>query len=255
METKKTSILAVVGKGGVGKTSISAALTRLLSENRPDSRIIAIDADPAMGLSTALGIEVTKTLDDIRKSVTQTASDGKTKEAIELLNEARFQIFDTIVEKDNFSFLAIGRPESAGCYCSINTYLRELIGMLAKEYDYVIIDGEAGIEQINRRVMERVTHLIMVTDQSKKGIAVIKTIKNVADDLVLYDRLGIIINSAVDSCLNEQLALDDLSIMACISEDKNHAMNEILNGDIFSLQENSLLLQGAAKAMNNLSII
>jgi len=94
-----TKILAVAGKGGVGKTSISAAFVRLLTEAYPDARILAIDADPAVGLSTALGVEVRETLDDIRKSIVASVEDGAPKEAIELLAVDRYRIFDTMVEK------------------------------------------------------------------------------------------------------------------------------------------------------------
>ena len=93
-----------------------------------------------------------------------------------------------------FAFLAIGRPESSGCYCKVNSYLKEVIGLLANSFDFVVIDGEAGIEQIQRRVMEKVTHLLLITDQSKKGTQVVATIKQVADELIRYDRIGVIVN-------------------------------------------------------------
>ena len=157
------------GKGGVGKTSVSAAIVKLLTQAYPDKKILAIDADPAVGLSTALGIEVETTIDDIRKEIVSTVEEGNTKAAIELLGDARYKIFDALVEKDGFAFIAVGRPESAGCYCKINAYLKEVISMLSADFDYVVIDGEAGVEQINRRVMEKVTHLLLITDASKKG--------------------------------------------------------------------------------------
>ena len=163
---RNTKIIAVAGKGGVGKTSISAAFVRLLTETYPESRILAIDADPAVGLSTALGVEVKATLDDIRKGIVQSVEMGAQREAIELLSEARFRIFDTMVEQQKFSFLAIGRPETAGCYCKVNAYLKEVINLLSHDFDYVVIDGEAGIEQINRRVMEKVTHLVLLTKRT-----------------------------------------------------------------------------------------
>ena len=105
----------MAGKGGVGKTSIASAFVRLLTEAWPDKRILAIDADPAVGLSTALGVEVVRTVDDIRKSIVASVEEGQPKAAIEMLGEARFRIVDTMVEERKFSFLAIGRPESAGC--------------------------------------------------------------------------------------------------------------------------------------------
>ena len=185
-----TTILALVGKGGVGKTSLSALTVKLLSEHHPDKKILAIDADPAVGLATALGVDVTSTVDDIRKSFVTTVEDGNTKAAVELLGEAKYQMFDALVEiGDNISFLAIGRPESAGCYCKVNAYLKEVISMIADHFDYVVIDGEAGIEQVNRRVMEKVTHLVLVSDASKKGLQVVQTIHDVARELVMFDSI------------------------------------------------------------------
>ena len=170
------SIIALTGKGGVGKTSLAAAMIKLLVETYPDKRILAIDADPAVGLATALGVKVSMTIDDIRKAVISTVENGDTKSAVELLGEAKYLISDTIVEKNGFAFIAIGRPEGAGCYCKINAYLKEVIQMVSENFDYVVIDGEAGIEQVNRRVMEKVTHLLLVSDTSKKGTQVIRTI-------------------------------------------------------------------------------
>ena len=123
MEENKTKakIIAVAGKGGVGKTSLCSAIVRELVEAFPGKRILAIDADPAVGLSTALGVHVEHTIDDIRNEVIETSERGEYRQAIEVLNEARFRIFDTMVECDGFAFLAIGRPEAAGCYCSVNS--------------------------------------------------------------------------------------------------------------------------------------
>lgn len=107
MESK---IIAMAGKGGVGKTSLAASMVKVLVSAFPDKKILAIDADPAVGLSTALGVDVEITIDDIRKEVVATAEDGDTKTAVELLGEARYRIMDALVEQDGYSFIAIGRP-------------------------------------------------------------------------------------------------------------------------------------------------
>lgn len=145
--SRETKIIALTGKGGVGKTSISAALVKLLVEEFPEKKILAIDADPAIGLATALGIEPELTLDDIRNEIVANVEDGNTKEAMELLSESRYKIAEAIVEKEGFAFLAIGRPESAGCYCRINSYLKEVITMISEQFDYVVIDGGQALSR------------------------------------------------------------------------------------------------------------
>lgn len=248
-------ILAVAGKGGVGKTSISSAFVRLLTETYPDAKILAIDADPAIGLSTALGVEPTESLDDIRKKIVHSVETGAPKEAIEILGEARFRIFDAMIEENAFSFLAIGRPESAGCYCKVNAYLKEVISLLANDFDYVVIDGEAGIEQINRRVMEKVTHLFLVTDPSRKGTKVIDTIKRVSDELVMADKCGAIINRVGSEEAKKYINVETAEILTYIMNDPDHADNDIKGLSIFDLPEDAPVMKGAREALTKMEII
>ncbi len=248
-------IIALSGKGGVGKTSISAAIVKLLCEAYPNKKILAIDADPAVGLSTALGIEVETTIDDIRKEIVATVEDGQTKAAIELLGDARYKIFDALTETDGFAFIAVGRPESAGCYCKINSYLKEVISILSSDFDYVVIDGEAGIEQINRRVMEKVTHLLLITDASKKGTQVISTIKSVADELVMYKKIGAIVNRLPDKSVIPHINTNGIPVLSYIENDKNLAIYDIEGKDITKLPADSNVVKGVREALGKLEII
>ena len=179
------------------------------------------------------------TVDDIRKEVVANAEDGNAKAAIELLGEARYRIFDALVEMDGFSFIAIGRPEAAGCYCKINSYLKEVIGLLAENYDYIVIDGEAGIEQINRRVMEKVTHLMLITDSSKKGTQVVKTIKQVADELVMYDKVGV----------------GDIPVLSYILSDVSLAEFDLKGESVFYLDDDAAIVRGAKEALIGIGIL
>lgn len=251
----KTTMIAVAGKGGVGKTSLAAVMVKLLVEAYPDKKILAIDADPAVGLSTALGIEVKTTIDDIRKKVVAQAEDGNTKAAIELLGEARYELFDALVEQDGFSFIAVGRPEAAGCYCKVNSYLKEVISILSHNYDYVVIDGEAGIEQINRRVMEKVTHLLLITDSSKKGCQVIQTIKEVADDLVMYEKVGAIANRIPGMNVKQYMDTGDIPVLSYILSDASLAEFDLKGKSVFHLDADALIVQGAKEALENIAIL
>lgn len=252
---KNTTIIALVGKGGVGKTSISALSVRLLSEAYPDKKILAIDADPAIGLATALGVEAQTTVDDIRKLFVDYVEAGETGAAIEMLGEAKYRLMEALVEKGNISFLAIGRPESAGCYCKVNAYLKEVISAISSNYDYVVIDGEAGIEQVNRRVMEKVTHLLLVSDASKKGLEVVKTIDQVAKNLVMAEKTGLIINRLIDQNYANQLNVGDLKLLATIPDDRNMAVNDMLGQSVYQIKDDAPILVGTKNALIQLGVL
>lgn len=248
-------IIAVTGKGGVGKTSLSAVMVKLLTETFPDKRILAIDADPAVGLATALGIEVKGTVDNIRKDFIQQVETGNTNEAVEMLGNAKYMIFEALNEQPGYSFLAIGRPESAGCYCKLNSYLKEVIKILSENYDYIVIDGEAGIEQVNRRVMEKVTHLLLVSDASKKGLQVIETINQVAKELVMYEGVGAIINRIPGWDITKHIRISDIPILAMIPSDEALATSDIKGENILLLPDDSKIVIGAREALIHLNIL
>jgi len=107
-----------------------------------------------------------------------------------------YELFEALTEYNNVGLLAIGRPESEGCFCRVNALLKDIIQDMAKNFDVVIIDGEAGVEQINRRVMKTVDHLITISDTSAKGLNVANTIKHLAEDnkAVNYKSMGMILN-------------------------------------------------------------
>jgi len=233
-------IITLAGKGGVGKTSISAMIVKLLIARFPEKKILAIDADPAIGLATALGVKPNLTLDDIRTEIIASVEEGNTKDAIELVSESRYKIFEAIVQRDGFAFLAVGRPESAGCYCRINAYLKNVIEMVSSQFDYVVIDGEAGIEQINRRVMQKVTHLLLITDASRKGIEVVKTIHEVAKDMVEYDKIGCIFNRIDDTSLIENVNLKDVEILGSIPSDPNIIKYDAMAENFMNLPDQTI---------------
>ncbi len=196
-KTDRNTIIAVCGKGGVGKTSISAMLTKIFAGNK-EKKILAIDADPAIGLASALGFQTKKSVNDIRNTLIENIEQGKGGDREQIISMLDYEVFDAIEERDNLAFLAIGRPENDGCYCQVNEFLKDILRTVSSNFDYVIIDGEAGIEQVNRRVMEKVTHLLLVSDASLKGINVTKTIFQVSEDAVEYKDAGLILNRIRD---------------------------------------------------------
>jgi len=220
MHTSKT--IAVCGKGGVGKTTTAALMVKAMTNNS-EKKILAIDADPAIGLSYALGVDVIKTVDDIRNDLIDMVQKEGIKDKNDTLHMIDYEMFDALVQHKNFALLAIGRPEGEGCYCQVNNLLKDIIESLSADFDIIIIDGEAGVEQINRRVMKTVDHLILVSDTSAKGLNVAKMIKKVAGDnnAVDYKSTGLLLNRIRDEKeVNTIMNHMDLDLLGWIPEDE-----------------------------------
>ncbi len=213
------TIMAVCGKGGVGKTVISALMVNLLTRDGK-SRVLAIDADPAAGLATALGIRTHKTVDGIRISLIEQMEKGQAGHKQAILSQMEYEMLEALAEQDNLAFLAIGRPETEGCFCRVNQLLKEIIASLAIHFDYVIIDAEAGIEQLNRRVLKQVTHLVLVADPSVKARQVALTIHRLAHQTVDYRHAGLILNRCRnDREPNGQTVPRNLTVLGQVPED------------------------------------
>ncbi len=212
-------VVAVCGKGGVGKTTISALLARLISEEKR-LRGLIIDADPAGGLSLALSLPIKKTVNDLRKELIA-ATPERSSDSLNLAASIDYKLLDALTEKENLAFLAVGRPEEEGCYCQLNTFLRESIEVLANHFDFTVIDAEAGVEQVNRRVMREIHTLLLVSDPTAKGIRVAETISKVAEESMSYVRVGLMINRVERE--EDALALSKntpLELLGWLPEDK-----------------------------------
>ena len=218
-KSRSPVVLAVCGKGGVGKTSISAAMVNILVRNG-QKKILAIDADPAAGLASVLGLTIRKTVDNIRNDLIQRIEDKATGNKDAFLTHLDYEMFGAVTEKKNLAFLAMGRPEREGCYCQVNSILKAIIVAIADNFDYVVIDGEAGVEQINRRVMEKGSHLILVADPSAKAIHVAQTIQQVARQTVAYKKSGLVVNRCQGTKEIETISIPkDLELLGWIPED------------------------------------
>ena len=119
---------------------------------------------------------------------------------------------------------------------------------------FLMLEDKAGIEQISRRVMEQVSHLVLVTDQSAKGVNVCREIKEAAADLITYERIGMIVNRVVDPSMNDLVKLDGVEVLAYIPTDPQHAANDIRGKSVFELPEDSNIMVGVHEALHNLGI-
>jgi CO dehydrogenase maturation factor len=156
-------IIAIAGKGGVGKTTISAMLVQhLLKIQKP---VLAVDADPNSNLNAALGLKYEETIADIREEVKK-----QTPESFSKSEFFGLRLEEALVEGNGFDLLVMGRPEGPGCYCAVNNILREYLAKISKKYKFVVIDNEAGMEHLSRRTAADIDLLLLVSDPTMVGV-------------------------------------------------------------------------------------
>ena len=225
--TPSKRLIAVCGKGGTGKTAITAMMTKVLLESDKAGKLLLIDADPAMGLPNALGVNVKRTMGQIREEIIRTARSGNKEEKTRLGDMLDYMILEALNEMDSFALLAMGRTETLGCFCPVNDLLRGAIETLSKSFDTIIIDGEAGLEQINRQVMRRVDTLIIVSDATSRGMQTAALIKRMVqgDKVIQCEKIGLVFNRVQgNEELLKQLAQEmGLEVFGYIPQDENIA--------------------------------
>ena len=184
--------VAVIGKGGVGKTTVSALLLRRLLESR-QTPVLAIDADPSNCLGPALGEAVGRTLADMREELREDGRPSSMSAGEWLALRAE----EAMIESNGFDLLTMGRPEGKGCYCYVNNLIRDHLDRLSRAYRHVLLDCEAGLEHLSRRTSGRPDILVCVTNRSRMGA---RTIERA---LALYKDLNGGLPPRVDLVLNQ----------------------------------------------------
>ena len=220
--------IAVAGKGGTGKTTITALLIKYLVEKRSGA-VLAIDADPSTNLNLALGVPVYETVGDIREEALQEVQSGGSLGGMSKPDYLDLRIQQSLVEERDFDLLAMGRPEGPGCYCAANNMLRLSIDRLSKSYDYVVIDNEAGLEHLSRRTTRDVDLLLTVSDPTMRGvIAAGRAVKLIGELDTRVGDIRLIINRApgagsgelkLSPTLKQAIAENGLQLVGLIPED------------------------------------
>jgi CO dehydrogenase maturation factor len=213
-------VLAVSGKGGTGKTTLAVLLIRWLRDNR-SKPVLAVDADPASNLGDMLGVTPRETVGGIREEMRSGASGlpgGMTKQQF-----LDYKIQAGLVEGPDFDLIAMGRPEGPGCYCYANNLLRDILDTLGKNYAYVVIDNEAGMEHLSRRTTRDVDNLFLVTGPTVTGVRTAGKIARLADELAIGVRQKHLIMNGVSGGLPAEvgaaLAEEHLTQFCSIPDD------------------------------------
>ena len=206
--------IAVAGKGGTGKTSLTGLLIDILLKEKKKP-ILVVDADANANINEVLGVEVESTIGQIREEANMTEKRGNSFPGG--MTKAQFlqwKLNSILVEGDGYDLLVMGRSEGEGCYCFVNGILREQVQKISGHYDYVITDNEAGME-----------HLLLVSDCSRRSIQAVARIRDLAIELNLsVGKVYLIVNKAPDGVLNdgvkEEIEKHNLNLLGVVPLDE-----------------------------------
>ncbi len=247
--------IAIAGKGGTGKSTLAALIIRWLSGNRSRS-ILAVDADSNVNLNDLLGVRLKETVGAIREEMRTRISDlpgGMTKQQF-----LEYKIQASLVEGPDFDLIAMGRPEGPGCYCYANNLLQDILRTLAGNYDYVVIDNEAGMEHLSRRTSQAIDYLLIVSDATARGIATAGKISRLLRELetrigrryLVLNRVSGPLSNPVEAAIREE----NFALLATIPEDDTLLKMDREGIPVRSVAGTSQAWQAVGRMMDGLSL-
>ena len=241
--------IAVAGKGGSGKTSITSLIIRYLKKNGTGP-ILAVDADPNTNLGESLGLSVRQTVGSIIATFNEEKINippGMTKEAY-----LEFRLNDALVESKGLDLITMGRGEGPDCYCYPNLLLRKVMDNLGGSYAYMVVDNEAGMEHLSRRTTQNIDELLLISNHSIKGVRAIARVKELVSELKLVvKRQSVIINlvpGGIDPLISEEMARLGLEPAAIVPSDEEIREYDLKLKPLLDLPDTSK----AVKAVNDL---
>lgn len=217
--------IALAGKGGVGKTTICGMLIEYLSEKK-NGPILAVDADANSNLNEVLGVEVETTLGEIRETMAraETSSANPIPAGMTKADYAEMMFGDALTEGDDYDLLVMGRTQGKGCYCYVNGILTTQVAKYAKNYRYIVVDNEAGLEHLSRGILPQVDTILLVSDCSRRGVQAAGRLGEMIEELKLGAKeVGLIVNRAPGGQLNpgvqEEIEKYHLKLMGVVPHD------------------------------------
>jgi len=245
--------IAVAGKGGTGKTSVTSLVIRYLLKNDLGT-VLAVDADPNSNLAENLGLEVRQTVGRILNKFQGEKLNipaGMTKEAY-----LEYQLNVAITESKSLDLITMGRGEGPECYCYPNVVIRKLIDDWSKNYTYVVMDNEAGLEHLSRRTTQNIDELLMISDHSVKGLRAVARVRDLVAELKLaVKRESVIINQVpgeIDPLLSEEMERLGIVPAAIIPVDEDLKRYDLEQKPLFSLPDTSKAVTAVKDLMDKL---
>jgi CO dehydrogenase maturation factor len=253
-----TTTIALAGKGGVGKTTIAGMVIKYLVQNKPGP-VLAIDADPSSNLNMVLGLDLDWTVGDIREDmlaqvktslVAGGAAMGALPGGVSKHDYLDHKIRSSLAEGDAFDLIAMGRSEGAGCYCAVNHNLREVIDTISKNYRYLVIDNEAGMEHLSRRTTRDVQYLLIVSDPTQRGIVAAQRIAAFRNEMdIRIEHAYLIINrlsGPMPSALQSEIDKLDIPLLGIVPADMELSNFEFNGKPLVELGNDSPVYQAVA---------
>jgi CO dehydrogenase maturation factor len=240
--------IAISGKGGSGKTTLASMIIRSLLESRRSGAVLAVDADPNSCLALTLGVESVGTIAEIRE---QASTKRPTNPGADRLRTFEYGIQRAITEAKGFDLLTMGRPEGPGCYCAANNMLRVFMDQLSSQYQYVIIDNEAGMEHLSRRTTNNVDLLCIVAEPTSLGIVTTKRIAQLAKLLPISVKdIGVLWNRT-ESEPDFGSKLDGIETLGCVPPDDSVVEASVKGKSIFEIDKNTPAYSAICKILKD----
>ena len=216
--------IAVAGKGGVGKTTTCGMLIDYLSK-KSNGPILVVDADANSNLNEVLGVEADVTLGTIREEMAQAELRGTIPAGMTKADYAEFKFNSALIEEDDFDMLVMGRTQGKGCYCYVNGVLKTLVDKYAKNYSYVVMDNEAGLEHVARGTLPHVDTMLLISDCSRRGIQAAARVAEMVEEMELHPgKMGLIVNRApggvLEDGVKEEIEKHGLTLFGVLPHDE-----------------------------------
>jgi len=250
--------IAVAGKGGVGKTTTCGMLIDYLCK-KDQGPVLVVDADANSNLNEVLGVEVETSLGAIREEMAQAEMKGSIPAGMTKADYANFKFNSALIEEDEFDMLVMGRTQGKGCYCYVNGVLKTLVDKYAKNYSYVVMDNEAGLEHVARGTLPHVDTMLLISDCSRRGIQAVARVAEMIEEMELKPgRIGLIVNRApngeLDQGVLEEIQRHNLNLIGVLPQDEGVYRCDCNGEPSARLPESNPVKQALKGIMQNLGL-
>lgn len=256
-----TTTIALAGKGGTGKTTISAMIIKYLI-NKGKGPILAIDADPSANLNMVLGVDLEYTVGGIREDMLKQvqssqnvtgAARGSIAGGMSKHDYLDYEIHSSLIESDKFDLIAMGRSEGPGCYCAVNHNLRDILDKLSHNYPFVVMDNEAGMEHLSRRTTQDVDHLFIISGPTQRGLSAAAGIVDLKDELEVSIKNSYFILNRVPGeippPLQERISSIDVPFLGPVPADQNVVEFDFSGKPLIELEDDSPVYLAVAEML------